>query len=148
MEISKKKRTKHAEQEGNELSFLGIIRVSIIFTGVFCIISALLLLVTSLVLFNTNDPSLYLDVAGKAILFVSSLLSSFLLSKKMRQRYIPFGLSLGIMIGLLVFLVSMILKGDSTSNSQILILIVPAITTVGSILGIKREKKIKHKKHK
>lgn len=148
MEITKRKRTKRTSQDTSELNFLGIIKVCVIFTGIFCIISAILLLIVSLMLFNAEDPSLFLDVAGKGTLFAASVICSFLLSKKVCQRYIPIGLTLGIMITLLIFLISVIFKGDSTNSSQIWLLFIPVITVIGSLLGIKKEKKQRHKRHK
>ena len=142
--INVHKRARHANQNTTELNFLGIIKMSLIFTFIFCAISAVLLLVVSLIFFNTNDPSKYANVLGKSTLFASSLLCGFLLSKKVGKRYIPLGFTLGITISLLIFLLSVISNNDVASNSQLWLLLTPVVTVLGSVLGIKREKKHKH----
>ena len=142
--INVNKRAKHANQDTTELNFLGVLRLGFIFTCIFCAISAVLLLIVALIFYNTNDPSQYANVLGKATLFTSSLLCSFLLSKKIGRRYIPLGFTLGIMISLLIFLVSVFLNNDGASSTHLWLFLTPVVTVLGSVLGIKREKKQRH----
>ena len=133
---------------GNDgLSFLGIFISCFLFLIVFFLISFFLLLITSLVLFNTESSLTILEYVAKVVLLFSSSLSGFLLSKKNKQRYLPCGATLGFFIVVLLMLLSIFL-GQFDNLFSIWYLIIIFSTVLGSMLGIKRDSRKKtRRKH-
>ncbi len=141
--INRKKRL--ASQSNDDKSLLQIVKYCSIFTLFFFISSFLILLFVSLFLFNTSDPSKYLGIASKAILYSSVFACSIALTKKLKQSYLLSGLIFGCMIDALFFIISLIYGGDRMLAWYILI---PIFSILGGLLGIKKESKPRKRRHR
>ena len=133
--------------KSNKLSLFGIIKILLLFTALYAVITALLILVSSLILFNTEDPLAYISITSKGISLVSSLITGFVLAKKQGEKYLLKGLVLGVFISCLLLLVSLFI-GESGSFNPIIYIATLATAAIGALLGRPREKrkKVKHKR--
>ncbi len=139
---------KRTPVSASETSTIAITKMCLAFSLVFLITASVLLLISSAIFMNFDDPIYWSSIMGKIVLYVSALISSFLLSKKNGQCYIFSGILLGAMITGIIFLLSLAYP-NSTNNSILWILLVPITTLLGSILGIKRQGKPKrYKRHR
>ena len=148
--MSKFRKNKHLQGENgiSELSFIDIIKSCLLFLVFFCALSLVLILITSFIFFRLEDPTAWLDIIGKFVLYFSALVSGFLLSKRNLQRYVPGGLFLGALITALIFTLSLILQNETANNNALWLALIPVCTVLGSVLGIKRTSKPRrHKRH-
>ena len=139
---------KHTKTINSELSATVLIKRCLTFSLLFSLIATTLLLVSSAAFMSLDDPTHWSNLIGKVVLYVSAIITSFFLSKKNGQGYIFSGIVLGAIITSIIFLISLIYP-DSISNSILWILLIPVSTILGSVLGIKRQGKLKmHRHHK
>lgn len=141
-----KKSFNRTEEEKNTTLF-NVIKSSLLFTVIFYFIGIILVLATSVVAYRSSDPSKYIEYLGKICLFVSALISGFMMAKKQGQKYILNGLILGSFILSSIFITSLFSDSDIIQNNLIWYILIPMSTVLGNILGIKREKN-KHRKRK
>ena len=146
MNYSRKKLPPRAEAQS--LSFLGLTKNVLIFFLVFIGISIVLTILLSLIFYNLPNPTAFVDVVGSASLFISSLISAFLLSKKTKEKCLLGGLFLGLIIVSIIFIGSLFTDTKILSLEFIIKLLIPVFTVLGAFLGIKREKKIKRRRHR
>ena len=141
--INKTKRINSQNKESQ--SVIHIFKYCFLFTLLFFVISATIITISSLFLFNTNDPTKFLSISLKATLYFSVLLCSIALSKKLQCSYIFSGLVFGCMIFVIFFIISFF---SSTENSIIWMILIPAFSIIGSLLGVKRNIKPHKRRHK
>jgi putative membrane protein (TIGR04086 family) len=146
MNYSRKKLPTRTETES--LSFLGLTKNVLIFFLVFVGISIVFTLLASIVFYNLPNPTAFVDLVATASLFISSLISAFLLSKKIKEKYLLGGLFLGLIITIIIFIGSLFTDTKILSFEFLIKLLIPVFTLLGAFLGIKRERKNKHKRHR
>ena len=145
MGFSKKKFKFNKENE--EFAFFSLFKSCLLFFAVFLGMCILFSTVFSLIFYQTLNPDKMLDLASLASLYISAFLSAFLLSKKNGQKYILGGTILGLMI-LFVLITGAFFTDTKIISAEFLLkAVIPFVCILGSVLGIKREKKIK-RKHK
>ncbi len=145
MEYSRKRLS--TQKEASSLSLLGILKNSLIFFLVFVGICISLSVILSVIFYNFPNPVAYTEIIATASLFIASFVSAFLLSKKTGQKYLLGGLFLGLIIVFVLFVGSLFTDTKILSAEFLLKLLVPALCVLGALLGIKREKRVKRKRH-
>ena len=113
----------------------------LIFLGVFFVFSLLI----SLFLYNTPNPTALLDIATYSSLFVASFVACFFLSKKNGQKYLLGALIFGFLVVFVLFTVSIFTDTKLISIDSLLKLATLVFCIAGGLLGIKKEKRIRHK---
>ena len=146
MNYSRKKLPSRTDAQS--LSLLGLTKNVLIFFLVFIVISFALTLLLSLIFYNLPNPTAFVNVVSTATLLISSLISAFLLSKKTKEKYLLGGLFLGLIITIIIFIGSLFTDTKILSLEFLIKLLIPVFTVLGAFLGIKRERKNKHKKHR
>ena len=147
MDYSRKKLPSRSESQS--LSFLGLTKNVLIFFLVFVGISIVLTLLFSLIFYNLPNPTAFVDAVAIASLFISSLISAFLLSKKTKEKYLLGGLLLGLIITSIIFIGSLFTDTKILSLEFLIKLLTPVFTILGAFLGIKRERKnSRYKRHR
>ena len=132
----------------DEFSVLSVFLSPIKFVVLFLALGMLLMLISSLGVYGTNDPTKYIVYIGKACLYVSCIISGFVLSKTVGQKQIILGMILGSYIMLVVFTISLFNSNTVISSYKLLwYFLIPLTTTLGCTFGIKRTKSI-HKKRR
>ena len=146
MNYSRKKLPSRTDAQS--LSLLGLTKNVLIFFLVFIVISFALTLLLSLIFYNLPNPTAFVNVVSTATLLISSLISAFVLSKKTKEKYLLGGLFLGLIITIIIFIGSLFTDTKILSLEFLIKLLIPVFTVLGAFLGIKRERKNKHKKHR
>ena len=141
---SKNQRTKSYSHNNENSTFLQILRQHLKFTFLFFIMSILFILVVSIFLFNTNNPTKYINLALNIVMCLSVFICSLLLSKCLNEKIILNCLIYGIIITAIFFVLSLIFNGDKSIVSYGLI---PIFSIAGGVIGIKRERKRKKRRH-
>ena len=145
MELSKKK-FKIKSNEQTELGFLGLLKSCSLFLLVFIALCVFISVITAIFFYKSLNPSKAIDLISLSSLFISAFISSFLLSKYNGQKYLLGGILLGFMIFVILFIGALFTERKIFSAEFLLRLAVPAVTMIGALLGIKREKRNKRPK--
>ena len=144
--MKKINKTKRINSQNNEnQSILQIFKYCFLFTLLFFAISITIITILSLFLFNTNDPTKFLSLSLRITLYFSILVCSFALSKKLQYSYIFAGLIFGCMVFVIFFIISLF---STTESSIIWMILIPAFSIIGSILGMKRNIKPHKRRHR
>ncbi|MBQ8545925.1 MAG: TIGR04086 family membrane protein [Clostridia bacterium] len=143
MGFSKKKIKFNKENE--EFTLFSLFKSCLLFFAVFLALCILFSVAFSLIFYQTLNPDKMLDLASVLSLYISAFISAFLLSKKNGQKYILGGTILGLMILLVLVVGSFFTDTKIISAEFLLKAVIPFVCILGSVLGIKREKKIKRK---
>ncbi len=142
------KKIKHRQQNSEDIGLFVIVKRCLFFAVLFFAIAIALLLLFSLIFIRIEDSTTYLGLSGRLSLYISSFLCSFLLSRKNGQNYLFSGILLGAAITVLIFISSLIYPG-STANSVAWLLLIPASTVAGGLIGKRRSASgTKHRKHR
>ena len=142
MKTKKKKRLNF----NKELNFKKLFIRCLLFGVIFLILGLITNLLLSFVLYRTKDPTSLLELGGIISLFSSSIIIGYIQSRINKQYYLLGGIVLGIIIFIFTVIVTLILSnGNITTNNVLLKALIPAFSVIGSMLGIKRERK--RKKH-
>lgn len=128
-----------------ELSFVSLLKRCLMFLLIFAALCVSICLIMSIFFYQTLNPNKMTNLISLVSLFLSTFISAFLLSKRNGQKYLLGGLLLGCMIFILLFIGALFTERKIFSPDFALRLAIPAVSLVGSLLGIKREKKIKRK---
>ena len=128
-----------------ELSFVSLLKRCLMFLLIFAALCVSICLIMSIFFYQTLNPNKMTNLISLVSLFLSTFISAFLLSKRNGQKYLLGGLLLGCMIFVLLFIGALFTERKIFSPDFALRLAIPAVSLVGSLLGIKREKKIKRK---
>ena len=144
-ELKKRKKLHNAE-----LDFKKLLKRCLIFTLIFCIVSIIVTAIISLLFFNFKDPGAKVLVASLISLYLSSFVSGFILSKVNGQKYFAGGLLLGCMTMILTFIIACFISIEATFSFTSIIwrLLIPVFCILGSLLGVRREKKQPHRHKK
>lgn len=134
----------NSKKKKEELTFPSLIKRCLVFSGIFFLLTALLVLLLSLIFYNTENPGSIVLFVATASMYLSALISSFALSKFNGGLYLWGGLILGAMVLAVILIASIFIKVEN--HNIFLQLAIPAITVLGALLGKKREKRNKHKR--
>ena len=138
MKLKKKKRF----NLNKELNFKRLMLQSVLFSICFLFIGFFFNLIFSFFAYKMKDPTSLLQICGIISLFLSVLITSYTQSKINKQYYFLSGMILGIIILVMLFVISLIISnGNITSNSILLKSLIPAFSVIGSMLGVKKERK-------
>ena len=138
MKLRKKKRF----NLNKELDFKRLMLRSILFSICFLFIGFFSNLIFSFFAYKMKDPTSLLQICGIISLFLSVIITSYTQSKINKQYYFLSGIILGIIILVMLFVISLIISnGNITSNSILLKSLIPAFSVIGSMLGVKKERK-------
>lgn len=143
-----KKNFKNKSNDGTEFSFPSLLKRCLLFLLVFVSLCVLISLVMSLIFYKSVNPGKMVNIISLTALFSSAFISAFLLSKFNGQKYLLGGIMLGVMIFILLFIGALFTERKIFSADFALRLSVPAVTMIGALIGIKREKKAKRPKHR
>lgn len=143
-----KKKFKELSNDTKEFTFFKLFKRCLLFLLVFASLCIFISLLMSLIFYQSINPNKVVDLISIASLFSSAFISAFLLSKSNGQKYLLGGIMLGIMIFIILFIGALFTERKIFSAEFLLRLAVPAVTMIGSLLGMKREKKIKRPKHR
>lgn len=119
-------------------SLFSILKKFFIFTMLFFLIFAVISVIFALIFFNTKNPVTKIDVLGAISLYISSLLSGFIIAKKSKAKKILNGIILGIVILLILFIISL-----CASKINWFKFLTPVFTFLGSLFGAKQINKKK-----
>ena len=119
-----------------------------IFTIIFCFISVFTIFVTSLILYNTTNPTSKSELGGLISLYISTFITVFIMTKINKEKWLFGGLILGGLIFALTLFLSIFIDGDVAPNNFFFRLIIFAISLISSLLGRKKERKRRNFKHK
>lgn len=98
----------------------------------------LLLLALALVLYKMDPSQQVFNIWLVAVYVISGLLGGFLIGKKMRNRRFLWGLFIGVMYFMILFLVSVILKrgvGEDITHLIMTFVLCTASATVGGMIS-------------
>lgn len=146
--MNKLRRKHEIKNSKTSSNLLEMIISSSLFTLLFCIIGLIMLALATIILLKFDNPIKYIDLASLFSLYSSSLITGFVFAKKYGKKYVTIGLMLGLMIFALIFIISIFFKEDVTRHRALYRVLIPVFTIFGSILGIKREKRSKKRKHR
>lgn len=141
-----RKRKAYARESGNETdNLLSYFKKSCAYLIVFLIIASLLLIISSIILYNLSDPSKLFKVTGRAVLYFSSFLCAYMLSKRLDGKNLRYGIFLAFMIFALILILELLfMNNEGKTNWLYLVLIFPTVM-VGSFLGMHRKATRKHR---
>ena len=129
-----------------ETSLFDIVKLYLAHFIIFSLISFVLLLVTTLIQFTSEDPIIYAEPTGKIVLFVSCFLSGFIITKRKSEHSLFSSIILGAILAIAVFLSSLLFTTEEKGASYIWFVLIPVFTFLGSLIGKKRS--IKRKAHR
>ena len=130
------------------LSLYKLVLRCAIFTIIFCLFSILTIFVTSLILYNTTNPTSTSELGGVVALYISTFITVFIMTKINKEKWLFGGLILGGLIFALTLLLFIFIDGDVTPNNFFFRLIILAISLISAFLGRKKEGKNRKFKHK
>lgn len=130
------------------LSFSKLILRCAVFAIVFCVFSLIVILTTSAIFYGTTNPTSKTKLGGIASLYLSTFITTFIMTKLNKEKWLFGGLILGGMIFAITLLLSVLINGESTSNNVLLRIIVLAVSLFSSFLARKKEPKNKKRKFK
>lgn len=130
------------------LSLYKLVLRCAIFTIIFCLISILTIFVTSLILYNTTNPTSKSELGGVVALYISTFITVFIMTKINKEKWLFGGLILGGLIFALTLLLFIFIHGDVAPNNFFFRLIILAISLISAFLGRKKEGKNRKFKHK
>lgn len=128
-----------------ELTFPILLKRCLLFSLIFAVITVLLVLIFSAFFYNTENPTSKLQLIAIISVYLAAFISAFALSKVNGGLYFWGGLILGSIILALILILSIFIKVDN--QNIFLQLALPIISILGAMLGQKREKRNKHRKH-
>lgn len=120
-----------------------------IFAVIFCVISILVIVLTSIIFYNTPNPTVKTQTAAFIALYSSAFITSFIMTRINGEKWLFGGLILGLMLFILTLVFSIFINGVPGSQSIIPRILVAVVALLAAFLGRKREhsKKPHHKKH-
>ena len=139
------KKVNHTNQA---TSFVALLKNCLFYTLLFFTLAAFVMLVLSFIFFKLENPNKWANLIGKISLYLPALLCGLINSRKSRQSYFLGNFLLGLTFTIIVFFIS-ILYPENTAQPIVWYLLIPLITVLGGLLGIKRQTKArKRKRHR
>jgi putative membrane protein (TIGR04086 family) len=132
---------KKAISQNVEIGFVKLIKICLLALLISIGIGAIVTLLLSLIFFNLPDPTSKIKIVSLLSLYITIFISGFVLSKIIKQKYFISGLILGVMIFVINLAFSFILKVELNASDYIWKLLIPVVCILGSMVGIKKERK-------
>lgn len=132
---------KKAISQNVEIGFVKLIKICLLALLISIGIGAIVTLLLSLIFFNLPDPTSKIKIVSLLSLYITIFISGFVLSKIIKQKYFISGLILGVMIFVINLAFSFILKVELNASDYIWKLLIPVVCILGSMAGIKKERK-------
>ena len=145
-----KHRKRHAANNTEDFSVSSALIIPLKFTLLFLLLGAAIVMIASLILFNTPNPTEYLEYAGKVCLYLSVLIVGIVLGKRHKSKLFLMGIVLSAYIVVFLVTVSLFLPSSGTSLEILWLLLIPLICVLGCFIGGKatvspRKRKRKYK---
>lgn len=141
-----KLRNKKRFNQNKSFDLKSLFKRCFLFSVIFLILSNIISLIISLMLYKLKDNTSFINIGSIASLFLSTLITAFAQSRVNKQYYLLGSIILGgIIFGLVTFIALILNKGNISSNTLLIKSLIPIISVLGGMLGIKNEKK--RKKH-
>ena len=141
-------KSKYSTTESTDINIFQMLKHCLVFSIVFLLLSVLMVLVSALIFFKSDDPTTKTEILGKTSLYFSAAICSFIISKKNGKSQIFSGFLFGAIITTEVFALSLFFGGGSNNNT-LWLLIIPFVTTLSSAVAMgKKTHRHKHKRHK
>lgn len=111
-----------------------------------CVVSAVLMLVTPLLLLMTNDPDSLTTLFSYVIVAIS-LFFAGVIAVRMSDTQLSASVLAGVMYTVFAYVMHLVFtaKSQSTSLISLLFLLYPVVSLLGGYVGRKRDKKCKRK---
>lgn len=139
-------RNKKRFNQNKSFDLKSLFKRCFLFSVIFLILSNIISLIISLMLYKLKDNTSFINIGSITSLFLSTLITAFAQSRVNKQYYLLGSIILGGIIFSLVTFIALILnKGNISSNTLLIKSLIPIISVLGGMLGIKNEKK--RKKH-
>lgn len=139
-------RNKKRFNQNKSFDLKSLFKRCFLFSVIFLILSNIISLIISLMLYKLKDNTSFINIGSITSLFLSTLITAFAQSRVNKQYYLLGSIILGGIIFVLVTFIAVILNEGNISNNTLLIKsLIPIISVLGGMLGIKNEKK--RKKH-
>jgi putative membrane protein (TIGR04086 family) len=133
----------------DDLNFSRLFKRILLYTLLFFVASIIVMIILSLIFYNTSDPTSKIGIISLSAFYTSSFICGIALSKQNKQFYILGGILLGAMIFLNTLLISLFLGKDGLSLTSIgWRLISPVLCVLGSLAGIHRDKPHRKRRHR
>lgn len=133
----------------SEITFLTILKKCLLNLLLFCVLIMIFSLLSGLIFFNTKDPTSKISISAYATLYLSVAVSSFVLSKYIKQKQALCGLLFGALIIILILAISLILGSEKLGIGNLISkLTIIIISTGASLLARANNHKKRHKRHK
>lgn len=141
-----KLRNKKRFNQNKSFDLKSLFKRCFLFSVIFLILSNIISLIISLMLYKLKDNTSFINIGSITSLFLSTLITAFAQSRVNKQYYLLGSIILGgIIFGLVTFIALILNKGNISSNTLLIKSLIPIISVLGGMLGIKNEKK--RKKH-
>ena len=137
---------KNHDFENKDLSFKKLLKRCLIVLLASILIGILITLLFSLVFYNLPDPTSRINIASLLSMYFTVFISGFILSRVNKQKYFIGSLILGLMLFAINIILSIILKDELSTTDYIWKLLIPVFCILGSMIGIKKERKSYRKK--
>ena len=113
----------------------------LVFAGASLLISAVVTIIISSIFYKLPDPTSKIHIASLLSMYISALISGFILSKINKQKYLASGFILGMILFLLNFILSLVFNKDLSVYSIVWKILIIVVCVLGSALGVKKERK-------
>ena len=115
--------TKHKKRvsEQNDISFLYILKKCLLFIPVFCIISLFMIFLLSFIFYRTEDSKSKIDLCGILSLYLSTAITTFILTKSSPTMGLLGGSVFGAFIFIFTYLISLFFEKSDTGVQNILL---------------------------
>lgn len=127
--------------KGSCLPFYKLVIRCALFTLIFSLISALCILLMSCIFYGSQNPTAKIPMLGYIGLYLSVFLTSFIMTRVNREKWLFGGLILGAMIFIVTLFLSIFIKDAPNSSSIIYRALIVLTSLCASFLGRKRSTK-------
>ncbi|MBE6624240.1 MAG: TIGR04086 family membrane protein [Ruminococcaceae bacterium] len=127
--------------KGSCLPFYKLVIRCALFTLIFSLISALCILLMSCIFYGSQNPTAKIPMLGYIGLYLSVFLTSFIMTRVNREKWLFGGLILGAMIFIVTLFLSIFIKDAPNSSSIIYRALIVLTSLCTSFLARKRSTK-------
>lgn len=126
------------------LPFYKLIIRCALFTLIFCLVSIFLVVLMSCMFYSSQNPTAKIPLLGYIGLYLSTFLTSFVMTRINKEKWLFGGLILGTMIFCLTLFLSIFIRDASSAGAIIYRLLIILTSLCASFLARRRhDKKVK-----
>ena len=125
----------------SELSLGALIKRCFAFLGVSALLILAFTLIISAIFYNLPDPTRKIHIASLLAMYLSAFFSGLFLSIVNNQKYLAGGFILGTILFIIDLILSLCFNDSHTIVDYIYKLLISVVCILGSMLGIRKEKK-------